>query len=94
MENIDSIGEQKDVDSVESLLSQFPNLYSDPYAREVIKTGIADSGKPITNLRDFLEIRSAIVKVDMMKEKDPETYAAAFVVHSMRPDIEQRASQN
>lgn len=85
---------QEDKEAMKSLLNSYPILSHDPYAQRVVETGVADNGKPVTQMEDFLKIRAAIVEAEIMREKNPEIYDAAMAVSSVRGDLEDKTWQN
>lgn len=76
----------KDKEAAMALLNEHPLLSHDPYAKRVVETGVADTGKPV-DIGNFLVARKAILEMEAMKSKDQAAYDAA-VVYSVRPDKE------
>lgn len=84
-----------DQEAAMALLNEHPLLSHDPYAKRVVETGVADTGKPV-DIGNFLAARKAFLEMEAAKQKDANAYDAAVinVINSVRPDLENKTWLN
>lgn len=85
----------KDLKAAWTLLEESKTLRTDQYARQVLEQGgITDSGA-VVDIGDFLAAREAFleddeVKIAAFREKNPGDLEKAMVVHSIKPEFEEK----
>lgn len=83
------------MDAARAIITESPTLSKDEYAQQVVgQRGLTNSGK-VVDIIDFLAAREAYLednagKMTAVREKNPDVLREAMLVHSVRPDLEEK----
>lgn len=85
----------EDLEAARALIAESETLRTDDYARDVFKKGGLTSSGKIVDIRKFLAAREAYLddnadKMAALGETDPALLREAMLVHSDRPDLEEK----